>query len=344
MKALNWVWGRDEWQEQSGKRSICLRERQRAPPGPCPKELHFPRARRKFFMNLWQALLKTHWGLANRSLEGRSPENSSGFKNHSKIIFSHKGKAPLKIHSEAAQLTPVEALLPDDPGDLFCAALVLSWSLSRICCTPHLPSYLVPTQITSENHTEREGNCLYQLMMSSAAPQLIKERGSGRHQSTSPCYKTAWEIKLLASEPIHEQHLNTPQSLQRGKGDSAPRKHQVAQSLSASLEIEQVCLPPSMATNRSSKYRICLMYIKFFAFKCFLWKTRQVSGPKTSSGTNSSSWAAETSTWTPLHFRETGTKTDFSQAHSPYLWHGIYPWISCPRSPHSTHPWTPHCS
>lgn len=50
-------------------------------------------------------------------------------------------------------------------------------------------------------------------------------------------------------------------------------------------------------------------------------KNETCLGPKTSSGTNWSSWAAETSTWTLLHFGETGTKI-FSQVHSPCLWQG----------------------
>lgn len=33
-----------------------------------------------------------------------------------------------------------------------------------------------PTPAGSQNHTEREGNCLYHLTMSLAAPQLVKER------------------------------------------------------------------------------------------------------------------------------------------------------------------------
>lgn len=37
---------------------------------------------------------------------------------------------------------------------------------------------------------------------------------------------------------------------------------------------EMVHLPPKTATNFSSKYRICLMYIKFLAFKRFLRKQR----------------------------------------------------------------------
>jgi len=35
---------------------------------------------------------------------------------------------------------------------------------------------------------------------------------------------------------------------------------------------EEVHLPPKTATNLSSKYRICLMYIRFLAFKRFLRK------------------------------------------------------------------------
>lgn len=50
-------------------------------------------------MNLGQALLQARCGLTNRALEERSPANANGFKNHSKIVFFHKGKAPIKKDS-----------------------------------------------------------------------------------------------------------------------------------------------------------------------------------------------------------------------------------------------------
>lgn len=74
--------------------------------------------------------------------------------------------------------------------------------------------------------------------MSSATPQLVKQR-EGVQADTSqhadvrkqPENKYYWHLNLYMSN-------TSPQSLQRGKEDSALKKHQLAQSLSASLETE----------------------------------------------------------------------------------------------------------
>lgn len=71
----------------------------------------------------------------------------------------------------------LEALLPDDLEIYFMQFLYYTViHLLHICCIPHLASCIIPTPTGSQNHTEREGNCLYQCAMSSAALQLVKQR------------------------------------------------------------------------------------------------------------------------------------------------------------------------
>lgn len=98
-------------------------------------------------------------------------------------FFTKERHLSRKIHSAEEHLTyrPCYQMTQE----IYSAQLLCCPDQSHICCIPHVPSNLLPRQTRSGNHREREANCLSELMVSSAAPCLIKQEwGSGRHKST----------------------------------------------------------------------------------------------------------------------------------------------------------------
>lgn len=220
MKALNWVWGRVAGTE--GEEKYTFERKAESTTRTLPQKAAFPLGKEEVLYELMTGCPQDTLRSSKQIIRGKKPCKFQWIWNHSKIKLSHKGKHhSRKIHSAEACLTQIEALLPDDPADLFCAALVLSWSLSHICCIPHLASYFVPTQIRSENHTEREGNCLYQTTMSSATPQLVKQREGFRQTPVNmPTLENSLRINITGIWTYTWATL--PHSLCRGGRRTVP--------------------------------------------------------------------------------------------------------------------------